>query len=901
LSTKGFQQEVSDSVLIEDEIVNAYTPGKIEDVKVFTEQTLGGFANQTETVRSRASRKLDETINNSFLAGFKALGNLNAQEAYKAMGTIFKGEISQLENYVQSFSAAIKNLNALQNQAVFEYFTTKDANPDLLPVTQIQRNQIIKAKESIRAVGKSLNEMGFISDEAYAANEDAYLHVVYLKFIEQYRGANKKTSVMSWWKKRGNLSDREKVALGEIKDVKFLVPETLGTMARDHVLLSMFDTIAQMSRENNLYWVMSRDIKVSYPGRKSKLTLEQAYEQLHQNQFILEQHDKNTPHIFGTIGKDALIEELRNNTTTLESNIKSIESLESKMLNEAYEVAKAKGETKAEDQSKFLLERYVRLPDKKQMGALRNKWVRKEIANDLDAMIGAYNLTDATNNVEKFFCRGGTLERLNGLWKRNMVALNPGSWFRNVMGNFSLLDLSTDTNKMKLISMLHDEIHSAISGEQSEYWDLATKYGLFGSTWSAVELQDYQASYGSDLLDAKKRFEARGGNSKIDDAFHFLDERLLSIGRLAAHKLTNGTSKGYSLVEGAFKTVSMRDYLNTWEKQNKEEYPGGYKSLEPNLQQVLLAKAATHANDAIFDYSQVPSIIKSLRRVPFGAPFITFTYKAGPAAIRAMVNHPIKFAQYATLPALLTMVAQAFNDWDDDDIDKYKRSLNEYQRLNPGVAFLPFKDSKGRPQIMPLDYMIPWSQYTTAARKVYENFIVDGGESPVSTSVKSIGTAVNEFGFLGGPTPTGIAAMLSGKDDFTGRDILTPGASASQHVGESMLYAYNMITPAWLSSHGWFDKMYEAFKDKPTSDRFGNIKFTPAQAASDITGFRASSVNVNAGLANRKLGFDKKLSDLALLRKKTIMDRNNTSKISDLRSINEREKIIRKQMMEALR
>jgi hypothetical protein len=49
------------------------------------------------------------------------------------------------------------------------------------------------------------------------------------------------------------------------------------------------------------------------------------------------------------------------------------------------------------------------------------------------------------------------------------------------------------------------------------------------------------------------------------------------------------------------------------------------------------------------------------------------------------------------------------------------------------------------------------------------------------------------------------------------------------------------------------------------------------------------------------LGFDKKLSDLALLRKKTIMDRNNTSKISDLRSINEREKMIRKQMMEALR
>jgi len=60
----------------------------------------------------------------------------------------------------------------MQNQAVFEYFTTKDANPEDLPVTPIQRNQIVKAKESIRTIGKSLNEMGLISDEAYEKNED---------------------------------------------------------------------------------------------------------------------------------------------------------------------------------------------------------------------------------------------------------------------------------------------------------------------------------------------------------------------------------------------------------------------------------------------------------------------------------------------------------------------------------------------------------------------------------------------------------------------------------------------------------------------------------------------------------------------------------------------------------
>jgi hypothetical protein len=449
--------------------------------------------------------------------------------------------------------------------------------------------------------------------------------------------------------------------------------------------------------------------------------------------------------------------------------------------------------------------------------------------------------------------------------------------------------------------MLHEEIHSSISGKQSEYWKLATKYGLFGSTWSAIELQDLQSTYGSDLADAKRRFEARNGGSSLDKQLHFLDERLISVGKMMAGKVGAATSKSYSLVEGAFKTVAMRDYLNIWEEQNKEKYPRGYKSLEPNLAQILLAKAAAHANDAIFDYSQVNGMVKTLRRIPFGSPFITFSYKAGPAAIRAMVNHPIKFAQYATLPALMTMIAMAFNDWDDDDIAKFNSSLTDYQRLNPGVAYLPFKDAKGRPQILGLDYMIPWSQYSTAARKIYENFVEDGGESPVSTSVKSVGTALNQFGFLGGPTPTGIAAMLSGKDDFTGRDIVTPGASASQQVGESMLYAYNMVTPAWLSSHGWFAKMYDAFKDKPTTDRFGNIKFTPGQAVSDITGFRATAVNVEAGRANRRLGFEARLKEVATLRSKVFMDRNEANKVNKIKELNTREKMIRRQMMDALK
>jgi hypothetical protein len=359
-------------------------------------------------------------------------------------------------------------------------------------------------------------------------------------------------------------------------------------------------------------------------------------------------------------------------------------------------------------------------------------------------------------------------------------------------------------------------------------------------------------------------------------------------------------------LEGAFKTVALRDYIQTWETQNKEEFPGGHKSLSPEQQQVLFTKAAAHANDSIFDYSQVNSMVKVLRRIPFGSPFITFAYKSGPAAVRAMVNHPVKFAKYATLPALMTMISAAVNDWDDDDMGKYKAALSDYYRNNPGTAFIPFKDKLGRPQIMSLDYIIPWSQWSSAARKVYENFENDGGQNILGTSVKSIGTIANNFGVLGGPAPTAMASYLSGKDSFTGKDIMTPGASPNQQLAESMLFAYNMVTPAWLSSHGWFGKMAEAFgignEGKPAVTAFGSLKYTPAQAVSDITGFRPVSVDLKSGLKGRKVGFDMQLKELNTMKYRAAHDRNSPmpERANQIKGINERIKLVRMQMQKAL-
>jgi len=881
---------IGDTQLPPEQIIHQYSPySLLEDEKAFGSVFLSGFGELSDNVFTRAYKKFNNTLKHTpILKSMRVFGDMQYEEAYSGIANITKGKIANIEEATTALSHALKGLDPLQNQAVLEYFITKGAKVDDLPVTAIQKKVILKAKTAIRETGKYLSDLGAIDKNVFEKNEDAYLHVQYLKFVKAYRGSGKRPSALSWMKKKKERSELDKLALGQIKDVRFLVAETYGVMARDHLLLEMFNTINKVSKTDSTYWVLTNNAEIKYSGHR--LSIDKAYEQLEQNLYIINELNKEDQNNFFSNSKVS-IDAFKESTVKLEEDIRKIED---KIITDAHEHALQIGQTTSDDKDAFLKDNYVRLPKNKQMGALSGKYVRKEVANDLESFVAPYN-TAHKDNIEKFFAPNGTLERVNRFWKLSMVGLNPASWVRNFFGNFALLDLGTSTSKVKLIGMLTDELIKAKNGQQSSYWKMANDYGLFGTTFSAVELQDIYSQYGDELEAAQAAYAQRKSTS-LDDILHFTDERVMAMLKMAGHKTSATTSKMFAFLEGTFKTVAFRDYIQTWETQNNKKLD----DLDNNHKQVLLTKAANHANETLFDYTQVHSWVRTLRRIPFGAPFLTFTYKAGPAAIRAMIKHPLKFAQYATLPALLTMISQMANDWDDEDIRKFKRRLPDYYRHNAGTAFLPFKDSSNRPQILPLDYLIPWSQYVTAARKVHENYVEDGMESPISTGVQSVGTVFNEFGFLGGPTPTAVAAMLNGKDSFTGKNIMTPGASGSQQLSELMLFSMNIMTPAWLSSHGWASKMVDTFvTNTPPKDRFGDIKSTPGQVLAGITGFGAIGVS-ESGDYNRKKYYQKRLQEVATLRSKVVHDRNLSfeDRASKLRDINSRSKLIRTQMQE---
>jgi hypothetical protein len=348
-------------------------------------------------------------------------------------------------------------------------------------------------------------------------------------------------------------------------------------------------------------------------------------------------------------------------------------------------------------------------------------------------------------------------------------------------------------------------------------------------------------------------------------------------------------------MEGVFKTVAFGDYISRWEAENKTKK----EDLTEEQRDALLAHAANHANDSLMDYTKVPSWLRTLRRTPLGDPFITFTYKAFPLTIKSMVNNPIKFAQYAALPSLISMMAMAMNDWDDKDYNDAMKKLPEFYKESTGVALLPIKDEQGRMQWVNLDPMLPWSQWVGAIRNVHGQTMDEGAGVVPSASLDALH---RQLGFLGGPVPQMIVSYLSGTNSFTGQPIATPGASPEHKMWEFVKYAWDLATPGFINSNGWANNMYELFSGNQDKDKFGAIKNTASQTMLDITGFKP--VPSREGGEQQIIGkYNKLINDQKTYIHKVAADQsmNQLDKASEIKDTVERIKHLRMRLADEMK
>ena len=798
-----------------------------------------------------------------------------------------KGSITKADKLAGKSYNLLKDLTPSQEKAVYEYFTTKDADPYVLPVTDKQKSVIIESKETLMKYGDDLVSLGLLSNEVNENNRGAYLPTMYLEYLNTYGsgGSGKRQSFMNYLKKNTQLTHDTRTSKGQIKDPAFLISESIGTIGRDVALEQFFNMVIETEAVRNYGWILGNRISVDVAGMK--MGLSQIEDNIDLKKKLIE------------LGPDSAYH--HNSAEDIEKLQLELESLEAAKLRfeESFNATIGKiledmGETPTPERiDDFKSANYRRL-DEKGFGKLEGLWLRKELYDDL-LDYRDMNSVEGQDFMTKFFGPNGKMDRAHQWWKTGKVALNPPSWVRNAVGNFLLLDISTNTNMAALSKSLTDEVMSSIKGEETEWFRLAQEGGLWGTSFSANELylikRKFEKRYLQKLAKERRAKEGRVA-STIANNFAFMGEKF--------YDTIEAATEIYGNLEGIFKTVKMKDYIQTWEKENGTSY----KNLPIGEMRALMAEAISEANKAIFDYSKVPGWMKTMRRMPIGAPFLTFTYKAFPAVMEGLARRPQKFIKYMALPYMMTQALMLTQDLSDDDVEEIQRKLSKWMREKSSIYILPFKDSNGKLGAFDMGPFLPWAPFTNMYGAFSKGVEEEGA---ILGSVYGVGNVGKELGFLGGPLPEMIGAIKNNRDSFTGAEIMPEGATPSQKMASLYSYMHSLWLPTWLgpqgvTGHVMDDLGISIMSPAKVKNSFGTDKETLSGALLRGVGVNVYPFDVEESHRSNIIGFQIKETKIRKERNKWARNHNvsGEERARGIRDYNERLKRLREKRTEYL-
>ena len=811
-------------------------------------------------------------------------GHLPFVRVLNAIENWTKGGIEKGQLMARKYARKTRDLNDIQKKAIFDYFKTKNADVSGLPVSEEIKQLSKQNKDYIEKLGESLVVMGVLRRETWEADRGSYLTIRYFHYLEGYYATGgKRMSFQNYLKQQKGLSKEEKAALGEIKDPSFLVPETVATISRDVALNGMFKNIITMDEVGKLGWTLGERQFTEVDGKKMKLSdIEKKIESL---TFL-----KDAQSDLGPLYKDEQDQQAIEAQLQLYMDART--AAKNALRDEVRQVLAERGETEiTQDMINHVIDReYVQVNDKR-YGALHKKYIRKELYDEIIDSSQFYDKEHA-DFFGKAFGAGGYADRANQRWKSLKVTLNPPSWFRNGMGNLILMDIGTNTSMGKLIGMTVDEVNSWIKGNPSKYFQIAHDNGLWATTYSAAELnlmsQQFQDAFkGHVTINTERNF--------MKKAWWMFDEKLSQI-------FEKGTEI-YGNMEGFFKTVALRDYIQRWEKQSGTKLDDA----DANTREAVIREAVEAANNNIFDYSKVPGWMRTMRRRPFvGAPFLTYTFKAFPYVMESFARRPQKFIKYMALPYVMAQAFMANQDLDDDDYEEIMRMLPKWQKEKSSIYLLPWKDSNGNFQTIDFGYYLPWAPFQNLSLMAANTFDMQNPLLSTGNVALNLGT---DLGFLGGPLPQMISAAITNKDPFSGREIVRTAGTTLDKQNDFMRYMVDMWTPTFLTSKGVLGRTLDNLGVEPSVfntgqqlNALGKDKETFAQSSLRGLGVSVRPVDPQLELRNKVKAYQYEKRKLETARRQIFKDRNLSpeSRASKVREMNEQIKLLNQKHREEL-
>jgi len=723
---------------------------------------------------------------------FTPLNDLSDKKGYLENRYLAIGKLWEIEDIAYKTYKAFNKLSDEQQQQVYEYFTTKDADPKNITDAQARQNAI-NAKKAIDNVGQQLVKHGWLAEDVYEANKGEYLPRVYLKHLLGdssflHTGKGIKISEQGYLKKRKDIpEDIRKIILGEIADPGYLAARAIATPSRDLVVL---DFLTETSTHKE--WVV--------PGTVLEIT----------------KYDDNGPRYKLSEENEAGVKVtpwfLKSEAERLSRQSVHMKDADKKITEQIAEDYRKLSEA-AFEQLDVDGAKYKQIPDTPKYGPMRGLWVHKNIFDDvvgLGSVVG-----DGGSIAEQILGHGGLVTKYTQIWKSMKVAMNYPTQIRNFVSNGVLLHLSGVPFHMVPIRLEQALKEIATEGK---YWQIAKKYGVKGTTFSAVEMNRIQR----DMLTIKK-YGALG--------------KLLDMG-VAVYNFHGDV---YGLSESLFKTAKIIDAMKN-EGMSESD-------------------AALSAQEALFDYTLIPRSVRYLRSGPI--PFITFYYKAAGQLTKYAIKNPERFLPYTVLPYLLSKYIAATYDVDDDDVEKLKKALPEWLQKRGGAYFMPQKDEHGRWQAISIGYFFPWQMFNELWGEVTEG---NPGEM--------LGTA----GIFGGPYYQLIASVLTNKDPFTKKEIVNNLDPPAKQIADIMTYLWTMNAPSYLTQRGFAGHMWRAQTgyQSPNKLTYGEPGLTTAQAMARLIGVNIYPIDPNTSREANINRMRYELQELKSMMKKKLRDPNLT-------------------------
>ena len=430
-----------------------------------------------------------------------------------------------------------------------------------------------------------------------------------------------------------------------------------------------------------------------------------------------------------------------------------------------------------------------------------------------------------------------------GAFKYMKAVFDPTGQFRNFAGAAILANMAGfGFDAIKYIPKMFRETTQWIQkGELGEYLKIADDAGvnifktdMFSTEMSNIARRPLEAAMmGAD----KPGFDWSAPFSSIIESLNTLSTRIPGVQRMA-NQFTGHTGSG--LMDMASSTFQVGDqfwkmgvFMQNYDKLRLAHVRKG-KPITDEVLQGFARQAAAIAQQSIFNYNDVPHLIKFTREWGL-IPFITFPFKAIPQVARTLYSAPWRVLRYERLADGINNMQVSSPYEIADEIDRLPQHMRDSM-----VIRLPWEDGQGRPQYIDMSYFMPWS--------TIQDFLEIGERD--AGGFRSPLMRPPAMAFYDG---------LVNNRDSLGRLVVDPNIHKTQaQKFEAMAtYILTYMAPSWFPgqsrAQSWGRAMQAAAKNDPSpinwKDMLGTAARDPLGAIREAVGLGESATRE----ANRRM------------------------------------------------